>query len=208
MLNNNLKWRYATKKFDKSKMISENNLEVLKENTLLSPSSWGLQPYKVIIVSNDKLKEKLKSASYEQDQITDCSHLFVFCNYVNVTERDVDSFLELKAETENTNLESLSNISEKIKNKIKSKSPEDLSDWTARQAYLGLGFLLASAAELRIDACPMEGFEPEKYNSILKLEDKGLNSVVIAAVGYRDENDPYLNKKKVRKDKDFFFINF
>jgi len=195
----NLKWRYATKRFDSSKKISTENLEKLKEAIQLSVSSYGLQLYKVIIVENAALREKLKPASWGQDQITEASHLVVFCNYTNVKDKHVDDFLNMVAKSQDMEVKNLSGYGDFMKGKIKEMTTSESFNWTSRQTYLALGNLLSACAELKIDSCPMEGFEPEKYNEILGLYKQGLNAAVIATIGYRSNEDHTQNRPKVRK---------
>ena len=195
----NLKWRYATKKFDSSKKISSENLEKLKEAIQLSVSSYGLQLYKVIIVENAALREKLKPVSWGQDQITEASHLVVFCNYTEVKDKHVDNFLNMTAKSQDIEVNNLSGYGDFMKSKIKEMTTSDLFNWTYRQTYLALGNLLSACAELKIDSCPMEDFEPEKYNEILGLSKQGLNAAVIATIGYRSNEDHTQNRPKVRK---------
>lgn len=199
-------WRYATKKFDASKKISDADLEILKEAIRLSSSSYGLQPYKVLIVENPELRAKLQPAAWGQSQIVDSSHLFVFANIINVGEREIDTYLENIAETRGIPAENIAGYGDFMKSKINSL-PEDVKNtWTAKQTYLALGNLLNAAAELKIDTTPMEGFEPEKVNEILGLNALGLNATLIATVGYRHEEDGNQHAKKVRKSKKELFI--
>jgi nitroreductase/dihydropteridine reductase len=195
----NLKWRYATKKFDSSKKISPGNLEKLKEAIQLSVSSYGLQLYKVIIVEDTSLREKLKHVSWGQDQITEASHLVVFCNYTNVKDKHVDDFLNMTAKSQDIEVENLSGYGDFMKSKINEMTISESFYWTSRQTYFALGNLLNACAELKIDSCPMEGFEPEKYNDILGLSKQGLNAAIIATIGYRSNEDHTQNRPKVRK---------
>jgi nitroreductase/dihydropteridine reductase len=195
----NLKWRYATKKFDSSKKISPGNLEKLKEAIQLSVSSYGLQLYKVIIVEDTSLREKLKHVSWGQDQITEASHLVVFCNYTNVKDKHVDDFLNMTAKSQDIEVENLSGYGDFMKSKINEMTKSESFYWTSRQTYFALGNLLNACAELKIDSCPMEGFEPEKYNDILGLSKQGLNAAIIATIGYRSNEDLTQNRPKVRK---------
>lgn len=199
-------WRYATKKFDASKKISDTDLEILKEAIRLSSSSYGLQPYKVLIVENPELRAQLQPAAWGQSQIVDASHLFIFANMINVGEKEIDTYLGNIAETRGIPLENIAGYGDFMKSKIASL-PEDVKNtWTAKQTYLALGNLLNAAAELKIDATPMEGFEPEKVNEILGLNALGLNATLIATVGYRHEEDANQHVKKVRKSKEELFI--
>lgn len=201
----NLQWRYATKKFDTSKKVSSNDLQKLKEAVQLSVSSYGLQLYKVLIIENSEIREQLKPVSWNQNQITDASHLFVFCNYTEATPKAIDDFIKQTAETRNLDLDRLNGYGDFIKEKLQEKTPEEKTSWLKAQTYLALGNLLNACAELKIDACPMEGFEPEAYNKILNLEAQGLNAVVIAPIGYRHEEDHTIGQLKVRKPMEMLF---
>lgn len=204
-LTENLKWRYATKKFEPSQKISAENLEKIKEAVQLSASSYGLQLYKVLIIEDREIREKLRSVSWGQSQITDASHLVVFCNNVAVNDTHVDEYLELKAKTEQVSIGDLNGYGDFMKEKIREKAVSERNSWTANQTYLALGNLLAACAELKIDACPMEGFEPEAYNEILGLTEQGLNAAVIAAIGYRSDEDRNQNVPKTRKPVNLLF---
>ncbi|GGX08985.1 NAD(P)H-dependent oxidoreductase [Aquimarina muelleri] len=195
----NLKWRYATKKFDPSRKIEDHSLDVLKESIQLSVSSFGLQLYKVLFIKDKELREELKKFSWQQNQITDASYIVVFCNYIKKSEEHVDEFIALKSYTEQSSIEDLRGYGDFIKTKIKEKSIKEYQHWTALQTYLALSNLLYSCAELKIDACPMEGFIPEKYNDILKLSEQGLSASVIAAIGYRSDKDKTQYYSKTRK---------
>ncbi|TJY35979.1 NAD(P)H-dependent oxidoreductase [Pontimicrobium aquaticum] len=201
----NLKWRYATKKFDASKKVSANDLQKLKEVVQLSVSSYGLQLYKVLIIENSEIREQLKPVSWNQSQITDASHLFVFCNYTEATPEAIDAFIEQTAETRNLDLERLNGYGNFIKEKLNEKTSEEKTSWLKSQTYLALGNLLNACAELKIDACPMEGFEPEAYNKILGLDKQGLNAAVIAPIGYRHDEDHTIEQQKVRKPMELLF---
>jgi nitroreductase len=195
----NLNWRYATKKFDTSKKVSATDLEQLKEAIQLSVSSYGLQLYKVLIIENPEIREQLKPVSWNQSQITDASHLFVFCNYTDASPEAIDAFIKQTAATRNLDLERLSGYGDFIKTKLAEKSQEEKTSWLKSQTYLALGNLLNACAELKIDACPMEGFEAEAYNKILGLEKQGLSAAVIAPIGYRHPEDHTIRQLKVRK---------
>jgi len=201
----NLQWRYATKKFSTTKKVSDDDLNKLKEAIQLSVSSYGLQLYKVLIIENPEIRERLKPVSWNQSQITDASHLFVFCNYTDATPEAIDNFIKHTAETRNLDLERLSGYGDFIKSKLAEKSQEEKIGWLKSQTYLALGNLLNACAELKIDACPMEGFDPEAYNKILGLNEKGLNASVIAPVGYRHIDDLSSGLSKVRKPMEHLF---
>jgi nitroreductase len=202
----NLKWRYATKKFDATKKVGSVNLEKLKEAVQLSASSYGLQPYEVFIIEDKELRVKLKEASWGQSQIVDASHLIVFCNFNQILDSDIEKHVKLKSEIQGIDLDSLKRYGDFIKSKIEEKLPEEQANWTARQTYIGLANLLAACAELKIDACPMEGFDPNKYDQILGLSEKGLSASVVATIGYRAAEDDSQNAKKVRKPVELLFV--
>ncbi|MDC6404658.1 MULTISPECIES: NAD(P)H-dependent oxidoreductase [Maribacter] len=201
----NLKWRYATKKFDPSKNIRDKDLEKLKEAIQLSVSSYGLQLYKVLVIENQKLRTQLKKASWDQSQITDASHLFVFCNYTDRSEKYIDDYIQATAKIQGTSLDKLTVYGDFMKKSLSQKTDSEWISWSEKQTYLALSNLLTACAELKIDACPMEGFEPDKYNDILGLKEKGLNAAVIAPVGFRSEDDHTQFRKKVRKPKELLF---
>lgn len=203
----NLKWRYATKKFDSSKKIGNDDLEKIKEAIQLSASSYGLQLYKVLIIEDDDLRKKLQPASWGQSQIVDASQLVVFCNYATVEEEHIDEYVALKSSTQGIDAEQLKGYGDFIKTKMKEKTDTEIKSWTERQTYIALGNLLTACAELKIDACPMEGFEPSQYNEILGLTEKGLSAAVIATIGYRSDEDQTQHGKKVRKSVDDLFEN-
>lgn len=202
----NLEWRYATKKFDPSKKVSSENLDLIKKSIQLSASSYGLQLYKVVIIENKALREKLKPASYGQSQITEASHLIVFCNYSVVTEKHIDEYFALKSQIEKVDSLNYKDYSEFIKADVNNKSQIEKDKWTSNQTYIALGNLLNACAELKIDACPMEGFDSKEFNKILNLNEQGLNSAVIATIGYRSANDSSQNNKKVRKTTNNLFL--
>ncbi|WP_299898939.1 NAD(P)H-dependent oxidoreductase [uncultured Aquimarina sp.] len=195
----NLEWRYATRKFDPEKKVSKSDLENIKKAISLAASSYGLQAYKVLIIEDPEIRKKLQPESWGQSQIVDASQLIVFCNYTNVDNQVIDDYLKLKADIQNLNLEDLKGYGDFMKSKITELPDEIMKAWTAKQTYIGLGNLLAACAELKIDACPMEGFSPEGYDSILNLSEKGLSAAVIATIGYRSEEDMTQHSKKVRK---------
>ncbi len=197
-----LHWRYATKKFDSTKKISDEQLNTLLESVRLSASSYGLQPYHIFIVTDKEIRAKLQPASWGQSQIVDASHLIVFAAKTEVDGNWIDTYLENVSTTREIPMESLSGYGDFMKSKILELSSEEQATWAGKQTYLALGNLLSAAAELRIDSCPMEGFEPEVYNDILGLTEKGLHATVIAAVGYRSGDDETQHYKKVRQSKE------
>lgn len=202
----NQNWRYATKKFDSTKKISNEDLNYLKEAIRLSSSSFGLQPYKIIIVENPELRAKLLPASYGQTQVVDASHLFVFAAQTTVDDSDVDGYIKNVSETREIPEAALTGYGDYMKGAIKTKSEEAKKIWNSKQTYLALANLLNAAAELKIDITPMEGFDPEQYNEILGLNKLNLTASVIATVGYRHEEDATQHHKKVRKSNEELFI--
>jgi nitroreductase len=203
----NRTWRYATKKFDDTKKISEKDFETLLEAVRLSASSYGLQPYKILVVSNTEIREKLKPVSWGQSQITDASHLIVFANQKTFGEELVDDYLSNVARTRNISIEDLKEYGSFMKSNLMDLSDETKETWTAKQTYIALGNLIQAAAELKIDTCPMEGFEAEKYDEILGLTKKGLTAAVVLAAGYRSTADQTQHYAKVRKSKEELFIH-
>lgn len=195
----NQNWRYATKKFDSTKKITAEDLQTLKEAIRLSSSSYGLQLYKVFIIENPEIRAKLQPVSWGQSQIIDASHLFVFTNIIDVQDNHINEYVENIVQTRGLKSEDLKDYSDFMKSKIVPLPLDQKSVWTAKQTYLALGNLLNAAAELKIDVTPMEGFEPEKYNEILGLNELGLNAVLVAPVGYRHEEDTTQHYVKVRK---------
>ena len=202
----NLNWRYATKKFDATKKISAADLNTLKEAVRLAASSYGLQPFKVVLVENPEIREKLKAAAWGQTQITDASHLFVFANDLNAGPESVAAYIKNISETRGLPTEALGGFADMMNGVISNLSQEAKNIWTSKQTYIALGTLLAAAAELKIDATPMEGFNPAQFNEILGFDKLGLNAAVIATVGYRHDEDEAQHYKKVRKSQEELFI--
>lgn len=198
-LTTHLKWRYATKKFDATKKVSQEHIDYIQEAVQLSASSYGLQPFKVLDIKDPKLRAELKPLSWNQSQITKASHLFLFCSSTKVSDKDVDHLITLNSEINNIPLENLSGYGDFIKGKMAEKSEDEMLHWTAKQSYIALANALNACAELGIDATPMEGFDAEAYNKTLKLKEKGLNASVVLAIGYRHDDDAAQHAKKVRK---------
>ncbi|MFB6343303.1 NAD(P)H-dependent oxidoreductase [Saccharicrinis sp. FJH62] len=202
----NMEWRYATKKFDPDKKVGSSEIAKLKKAIQLSVSSYGLQLYKVLIIEDKALRQKLKPVSWNQNQITDASHLFVFCNYSKVEPSDIETHIHLTSEIRNIDIEKIRGYGDFIVSKLNEKTDIEKTNWLERQPYIALANLLMACAELGIDACPMEGFEPDKYNTILGLDQKGLNACVIATVGYRHNDDRSQKQAKVRKPLEALFM--
>ena len=201
-----LNTRYATKVFDTTKQVSDEELEKLLEAIRLSASSFGLQPYKVVVVTNPEIRAELRKASWGQPQITDSSALLVFAVKSTITIDTVDEFINLVAETRHAPKEALSEYQNMMNGTVGSRTPEQLENWASKQAYIALGFGLVASAVLGIDSCPMEGFSPDDYDSILGLDKLGLKSKVVLAIGYRSEKDKYQQYPKVRFKKEDIFV--
>lgn len=201
----NLNWRYATKKYDPTKKVSEENINKIKEAIRLSASSYGLQLFKVLDIQSPEIREQLKPASWGQPQITDASHLLVFCGYNDVKDEHIDEYMQLKADTQNFDVSALKGYGDFVKGKMSENSIDQKQAWTAKQTYIALSSALMASAELKIDSTPMEGFEPDQYSEILGLEEKGLKAAVLLAVGYRSDEDETQHGAKVRKSSDALF---
>ena len=198
--------RYATKKFDATKKLSQDIVEQLIEAARLTPTSYGLQLMKLVVVENRKLREELVSASYGQNQVKDSSHLFVLCREENVTKDHIESYMSNIAGTRSVEIEKLNPFKNAIEQALLPKTDEEKSDWMGRQVYIALGNLLTSCAILGVDSCPMEGFVPDEYDRILDLKSKGLKSVLVVPVGYRASDDFNAQNKKVRRDSADFLV--
>lgn len=204
----NLQWRYATKKFDSSKELSEEKISILKETFKLTATSFGLQPLKLLVISNPELKKQLVPATYHQAQVQDASHVLVLCLEKKIGPSFIkDHFSRVEA-IRNTARDILTPFEDELLNYFEGKSATEIEAWMINQLYLTLGALLTVCATEKIDSCPIEGFEPEKYNEILKLDDLGLKSVVVLAVGYRDNEDFFGKLKKVRRGIEELIIEF
>ena len=198
-----LNWRYATKKFDSSYKLNESEIELVKSVIQLSPASYGLQPYKVLIVTNPEVREKLKEVSWNQPQITDSSALLVFVRNKIVDENEVDSFIENIVNTRGVQKQILEQYESMMKHAVSSQTDEQKGVWVEKQVYLAVGNLLTSLSVIGVDSCPMEGFDKSKYDEILGLTDK--TTVVVCPIGKRDESDDYQHYKKVRKSTNDLF---
>jgi nitroreductase len=199
-------WRYATKKFDVTKKISTEDLNTLKEAIRLSTSSFGLQPYKVIIVENPELRAQLQQAAWGQSQIVESSHLFIFANQINIGDAEVDAYVKNTSIVRDLPIDALAGFGDYMKGYIKPLTEDAKNIWTSKQTYLAMGNLLNAAAELKIDVTPMEGFVPAQVNEILGLDKLDLNACLIATLGYRHAEDATQHYKKVRKPNEELFI--
>jgi nitroreductase/dihydropteridine reductase len=192
-----LNWRYATKKFTNEK-VSDEKLQHILEATNLTASSCGLQPYRLFVIDNADLKANLGAGSFN-GQIEHCSHLIVFAAFNQVTSQHIQDLIDLTAEVRGVPLESLQEYFNMLDFYFKSRTDAQNSIWADKQAYIALGTALIAASNVRVDATPMEGFDPQQFDTLLNLSDQGLHSTVILSIGYRDEdNDVYAGAKKVR----------
>jgi nitroreductase len=197
-----LNWRYATKRMTGEKVPAE-KLDAILEATRLSASSMGLQPYTILVVENEELKKKIQPAAYNQPQITEASHLLVFAAWENVTEEHVNNYINDIINTRGVAPETLDAFKASLMGIVNGRTPEQKYEWAARQAYIAFGTAIAAAAVEQVDATPMEGFNPAAVDEILGLKEKGLRSVTILALGYRDAGKDFMvNQKKVRRAKD------
>jgi nitroreductase len=193
-----LNWRYAAKSFDPSKKLTEDQVNTLAESLRLSASSFGLQPWKFIFVSNQETKNKLLAQSWNQAQVTECSHHIVLCYQDNFGDDDVDRFLKSTADARNVGVETLEGFGKVMKGFLSSKDLDQKHTWMKDQVYLALGSLLVVCAEMRIDACPMEGINQNEYDKILGLDKTGWKTAVACPVGFRASGDKYAELAKVR----------
>lgn len=194
-----LNWRYATKKYNPAKIIADKDLEVVLESLRLVPSSYGMQPLSYLLINDKNLREQLKPLAYNQSQITDASHLIVLCSFRKITPTVIKNHLELMSEVRNEPLSNYEKFGENIQKTFANLSETATSEWTIRQAYIALGQIMHTCANLRIDATPMEGFDKTAFDKLLDLETQNLQSVLLCPIGYRADDDFLQQLKKVRK---------
>jgi nitroreductase len=194
-----LNWRYATKQFDSEQKIPDDVWSVLEQSLVLSPSSFGLQPWKFFVVRNPDLRQQLRDHAWGQAQVTDASHLVVLAIKKDIGTAEVDQFVERMATVRDVPMETLSNYGGMVKGFLAEPPyPITMESWATRQVYIALGFLMYSAALLGVDTCPMEGFDPAKFDELLQLPAQGYSAVVLCAAGYRAADDKYADLPKVR----------
>lgn len=202
-----LKWRYAVKRMTGTKIPAE-KLQNILEAIRLSASSAGLQPYNIIIVDDKELLEKIKGVANNQPQITEASELLIFAAWSNFNQNQIDSYINNIAATREIDVSSLNGLKGMLGNMYSNRTPEQLFEWAARQSYIALGTGLAAAAMEEVDATPMEGFSNEQLDTLLGLKEKGLKSVSLMVLGFRDEANDFLSKAaKVRKPADELFLH-
>ncbi len=194
-----LKWRYATKKFNNSKILSTEKIEILKQAFNLTATSYGLQTIKMLVIQDKDVREKLVSASFNQKQVLDASHLLIICIQKNILTDDVNAYYDNIKDIRETPETILKPYREGLIDTVNKMSVIERQEWSTKQAYIALGNLMTVCALEHIDACPMEGFIPKRFDEILDLKSKGLKSVLLLPVGYRAEDDMFSDFKKVRK---------
>jgi len=194
-----LKWRYATKKFDSQRILSEDKIEILKYAFNLTATSYGLQPIKMVIVHNKKLQEKLVEHSMNQQQIASASHVLILCIEREIDKEFIENYFKYVQKIRATPDEILSPFKDFLIDDFKNKHVDEIASWATNQAFLAMGTLLTVSATEAIDACPMEGFEPNKYDEILGLDKLNLRSVLVLPIGYRAKDDIFSEFKKVRR---------
>ena len=200
-----LHWRYATKKMNPTKTVPQDKVDRILEAVRLAPTSSGLQPFEVFVVTNPEVREKIKAIAWNQSQVTDGSHLLVFAAWDNYTADRINSMFDLTNEERGSTNEGWDNYRQMLLSKYPVRSAEENFQHAARQAYIGLGLALAAAAMEEVDSTPMEGFDNKALDEILNLGDKGLKSVAIMPLGYREADQDWLaNLKKVRKPRELF----
>lgn len=201
-----LRWRYAVKKFDASKKLTDAQLDELLEAARLSASSFGLQPYRVVVVTDPVVRAKIQEHAWNQPQVTEASHLLVFCPMRTMDEAYVAAYVDLIAKTRGVPVEELKSYHDMMMGSVAARTPEALAVWMRCQAYIGVGFALSAAAQLGVDACPMEGFDPAHVDVDLGLMEKNLTSAVLVPVGFRAADDANAAYAKVRFPKEEFVL--
>jgi nitroreductase len=202
----NLNWRYSPKKFDADKKIAKSDLNILKEAVRLSASSYGLQPYQVILLENEDLRQQIRAVAWNQSQVTEASDVMIFANITDIGETEVQNYIDNISSVRAIPAANLKGFADMMTNVVTKLTPEAKTVWTAKQTYVALGTLLSAAADLKIDATPMEGFDMNAVNKILELPEKGLSATLIVTLGYRHEDDTTQHLKKVRKPNEELFI--
>lgn len=203
---NDLQWRYATKNMNGETVPTE-KLNTILDAINLSATSYGLQPFTVLVVTNTDTKAAIQAAAYNQAQVGSSSHVLVFTVPEKLTAADIEQFINNVATTRNIPVDALEGYKQMMLNTVGALPAEQQQIWSTKQAYIALGTALAAAAEQKIDACPMEGFDAVKVDEILGLKESGLKSVVILPLGFRAETDATAHYKKVRKPNDELFIH-
>ncbi|MEZ4792430.1 MAG: NAD(P)H-dependent oxidoreductase [Gelidibacter sp.] len=194
-----LQWRYATKKFDGDKILSEEKLNILKQAFNLTATSFGLQTIKMLVVEDKTIRKQLVEHSFGQAQVLNASHLLVICIQDNILDSDVDAHFDNVNNLRSTPETILAPYRADLKAMMRDMTKQERQEWSIKQAYIALGNLMTVCAVEGIDSCPMEGFDLQRYDAILELKEKHLKSILLLPVGYRHENDMFAGFKKVRK---------
>ncbi|MDD3302706.1 MAG: NAD(P)H-dependent oxidoreductase [Candidatus Gracilibacteria bacterium] len=197
-----LNWRYACKLFDNTKKVSKEDLEEIIEAFRLSTSAFGIQPWKLIVIENQEVKDSLVEYSWNQPQINTCSHLLVLCRLTEIDDKLVDRYIEKMSEVRETSKEELSGYEQRVKSYINDLSEDGKEYFSTKQVFIALGNLIPVLAMKKIDSCAMTGIINSEYDRILNLKEKGLSSVAVLPIGYRSEDDKYAKLKKVRFDRE------
>tara|TARA_R100001143_G_scaffold63254_1_gene69184 strand:- start:1653 stop:2279 length:627 start_codon:yes stop_codon:yes gene_type:complete len=195
-----LNWRYAVRKFS-DYQLSEKSVDDLLHATLLSPTSYGLQPYRLIVITDRGLRQQLMRASYGQEKVLNCSHLVVFAAQTEFGDEMIERYIDRVVEARNIDYSEISGLGEHMKEVFQNKNAQQKREWAHQQAYIALGTLLTSAALMKIDACPMGGIETDIYDKFLGLNEKGMETSVICSLGIRHREDQSAELAKVRYDK-------
>ncbi len=201
----NLNWRYATKRYDATKKVPQETIELLKEALRLTPTSYGLQPLKFLIIENQEIRKKLFVHSFNQNSIIEASHLIVIASIKDLQIDEIDKYMQNTAITRGFPLEQLDGYSDFLKRIMQNQSSEQKMTWAQKQAYITLGVLIDACAHLRIDATPIEGFNAVGYDEVLDLENKGLTATLVIPIGFRHPEDVAQHWKKVRKSETELF---
>jgi nitroreductase / dihydropteridine reductase len=203
---NALNWRYAAKRMNGQKVPAE-KVDAILEATRLSASSMGLQPYTILVVEDEALRKEIQKVAYNQPQIVEGSHLLIFAAWDNITEQQVEEYINHLAAERGVEPETLAGFRNSLAGTVAKNTQEQNYQWAARQAYIAFGTAIAAAATEEVDATPMEGFDPAALDALLNLKEKGLRSVTLLPLGYRDTaNDWLASQKKVRREKEKLFL--
>ncbi len=198
---NALRWRYATKQFDASKEIPQETWDLIEESLVLTPSSFGLQPWKFVVVNDPEVRKQLLAESWNQPQVADASHFVVLTSLTDLGKDDIDQWINRMAEAQEKSADDLAPLKGMISGFSERMSQKERHEWNVRQSYIALGQLMTTVAAMGIDACPMEGISPTAYDRILGLENTRYKTVVACAIGYRSDSDKYASTPKARYDK-------
>ncbi|WP_196893423.1 NAD(P)H-dependent oxidoreductase [Aureivirga marina] len=201
-----LKWRAAVRNFNSAKKVSQKDVETLVEAGNLTATSMGLQPFKIIVLNNEEIQQKLVPFSYNQKQVADASHILIFAIETEINQQTIENYFQRTIEIRNVEAKDFENHKNSMSNYLSMMDEERKRSWATNQTYIALGTVMAAAADLKIDSCAMEGFEPEKYQEILNLKSENLLPVVILPIGYRSEEEKMAELPKVRKALENFVI--